>query len=279
MDTISVNKDRCILCGACVDTCPAHIFFDDEKEIKTRHPDYCIGCGHCAAVCPEDAVVHSGLDLSSFIPAPNGPGVTPDLLTAFLRSRRSCRAYLDKEVPKELLERLIDMARYAPTGHNAQNVAFVVVSDRPTIKKLSGLAAEFYGNLALMIEKSPDQFTPFVRDMLPGFQRNYEFYKAGKDRIFRGAPVVCLLYASADNRSSGDNCALASLHIVLTAHASGLGSCINGYFVSAAEYVPEIKEILKIPAADKIYGCVALGWPAHHFVKLPARKEAEVTFI
>jgi nitroreductase/NAD-dependent dihydropyrimidine dehydrogenase PreA subunit len=278
MSTISVDEARCILCEACVETCPAHIFFMENGAVGTRDQDYCIGCGHCAAVCPEDAVIHSGLDLARFVPAPE-MGITPDLLIGFLRSRRSCRSWLDREVPKETLAKLIDIARYAPTGHNAQNVSFIIVHKKETIKKLSGLAAEFYGNLADMVEKAPEGFPPTVRDMVHSFRLNYEFFKAGKDRIFRGAPAVCLVHAPADNPSAIDNCLYAAFHVVLTAHSMGLGSCINRYFVSAAEYLPAVGEALALPAGNRIYGCVTLGWPAHDYVKMPARNEPTVTFV
>ncbi|MBN2224866.1 MAG: nitroreductase family protein [Deltaproteobacteria bacterium] len=278
MSTISVDEGRCILCEACVDTCPAHIFFIQNDTVQTHDQDYCIACGHCVAICPEDAVIHSGLDAAQFIPAPQ-TSVAPDVLIDLLRSRRSCRSWLDREVPKEALDRLIDTARYAPTGHNAQNVSFIVVRQKETIRELSGLAAEFYGNLADMVEKAPEGFPPTVRDMVHSFRLNYEFFKAGKDRIFRGAPVVCLTHAPAENPSSIDNCLYAAFHIVLTAHSMGLGSCINRYFISAAEYVPAIGQALGLPEGNKLYGCVALGWPAYRFVKLPARNEPSVTFI
>jgi len=67
--------------------------------------------------------------------------------------------------------------------------------------------------------------------------------------------------------------------VVLTAHSMGLGSCINRYFVSAAEYTPAIGEALGLPAGNKIYACVALGWPAYRFVKLPTRNGPDVTFL
>jgi len=238
----------------------------------------CIACGHCIAVCPEDAVVHSGFDPALFTPTPE-TNVTPELLVDFLRSRRSCRSWLDREVPKEALDKLIDIARYAPTGHNAQNVSFIVIRNKEIIKKVSGLAAEFYGNLAAMVEKAPDGFPPTVREMVHSFKLNYEFFKAGKDRIFRGAPVVCLFHAPSENPSSIDNCLYAAFHVVLAAHSMGLGSCINRYFVSAAEYTPAIGEALGLPEGHKIYGSVALGWPAHRYVRLVSRNEPDVTFL
>ena len=50
--TIEIDRERCIACGACVSPCPVEaitlndvfeIEFDDEK---------CIGCGNCVHACP-----------------------------------------------------------------------------------------------------------------------------------------------------------------------------------------------------------------------------------
>jgi len=47
-----------------------------------------------------------------------------------IKSRVSVRKYLDKEVPKEILEDLIDCGRLAPSGYNKQPWVFVVVTDK-----------------------------------------------------------------------------------------------------------------------------------------------------
>lgn len=49
-----VNKDECIGCGACVDTCPVQcITLDEKAEIN---PEQCIDCGACQDVCPVSAI-------------------------------------------------------------------------------------------------------------------------------------------------------------------------------------------------------------------------------
>ena len=62
--------------------------------------------------------------MSDRIPDPQQiPAVTPETtraVEAALISRRSVRAYLDKEVPRELLERVLELAARAPSGTNTQ---------------------------------------------------------------------------------------------------------------------------------------------------------------
>lgn len=58
-----------------------------------------------------------------------------DALEAIAK-RRSVRKYVDKPVPKAVLEKIVDAARLAPTARNEQPWAFVVVTDRKRLVEL-----------------------------------------------------------------------------------------------------------------------------------------------
>lgn len=55
----------------------------------------------------------------------------PARLNAFLRMRRSVREFKPDPVPREVLEGVLDAARYAPTASNRQDLGWIVVQDRP----------------------------------------------------------------------------------------------------------------------------------------------------
>jgi len=277
MSDISIDRRKCILCEACVETCPVHIFFMPNSEVQVRHEEECMTCGHCVSVCPVEAVIHKGLDLSGFLPAPEGTAFSPESLYSFLRSRRSCRVYETREVPAEMLEKLIDIARYAPTGFNRQNFEFIVVQDKARVEKLSKMAATYFGDLLKEIEASQEPH-PFRR-MVYEFRRDYEFFSQGKDRIFRGAPVVILVHAPADIGTSIDNCLYSVFHMVMMAETLGLGTCINRRFLVAVDGAPEIARELEAPAGHRILGCVTVGFPKHKFNKWPSRKPPKVKWL
>lgn len=54
-----------------------------------------------------------------------------------IKIRRSVREFNSAEIPKKLLEQIIDCARLAPTARNEQPWEFIVVTDRETLKKLA----------------------------------------------------------------------------------------------------------------------------------------------
>ena len=277
MSDISIDREKCILCEACVETCPVHIFFMTNSEVRVHHEEQCMACGHCVSVCPVEAVIHKGLDLSGFLPAPEGRTFSPEALHSFLRSRRSCRVYETKEIPGQMLEKLIDIAVYAPTGFNRQNFEFIVVHDKAKVEKLSRMAATFFGNMVKELEASPEP-NP-LKKMISEFRLDYEFFLQGKDRIFRGAPAVILVHAPADIGASMDNCLYSVFHMVMMAETLGLGTCINRRFLVAVDRVPEIPRGLGVPTGHKIFGCVTVGFPKYKFNKLPSRKSPKVKWL
>jgi adenylylsulfate reductase, subunit B len=54
---LSINRDCCIQCGACVEYCPGHVLdFDEKNRPFERYPDSCWYCGVCAIECPEKCI-------------------------------------------------------------------------------------------------------------------------------------------------------------------------------------------------------------------------------
>jgi len=50
-----INRDTCIACGACVETCPVNaIAFDEGKAVIDQ--DKCVKCGACKDACPVSAI-------------------------------------------------------------------------------------------------------------------------------------------------------------------------------------------------------------------------------
>lgn len=62
-----------------------------------------------------------------------------DALTA-LTTRRSVRKYKPDAVPRDLLEKIVDAGRLAPTARNVQPWEFVVVTDRAKRQRLAEIA-------------------------------------------------------------------------------------------------------------------------------------------
>ncbi|MBI4282554.1 MAG: nitroreductase family protein [Chloroflexi bacterium] len=57
-----------------------------------------------------------------------------------LQTRRSIKSFLPKPVPQDTLLKLIDVARYSPSGANRNPWRFVVTTQKDTLTRLGGIA-------------------------------------------------------------------------------------------------------------------------------------------
>lgn len=55
--SVTVDEDKCIGCGECVDVCPVEVYELQDEKSKVVNEDECLGCESCIEVCSEDAIV------------------------------------------------------------------------------------------------------------------------------------------------------------------------------------------------------------------------------
>jgi len=64
-------------------------------------------------------------------------------LLSMVKERRSCRRFLSDPVSDELVQKIIEVARWAPSGANSQPWDFIVVKKKGLRKKISQFHRDF----------------------------------------------------------------------------------------------------------------------------------------
>ncbi|RLI30471.1 MAG: nitroreductase family protein [Candidatus Hecatellales archaeon] len=144
-----------------------------------------------------------------------------------LKGRRSIRRYQDKPLDDQVILKILDAARYAPSARNSQPWKFIVIRNRETLRKLSEI----------------HRWAWFLKDAAAG--------------------IVCLADPRLSPRRFPSDVSCAVENMLLAAHALGVGACwVAVYSVESVESEEKVKAIVGIPEPYRVIAIVSLGWPA-----------------
>jgi Nitroreductase len=245
-----------------VKECPEGVLELSKNGPKEVCSDECIFCGHCVAICPREAIDNIKTPLSNQISSKKFPKLSPEEAENFLRSRRSIRSYKKTPVPREKLIDLVNIAHFAPSGHNLQGISYVIIDDRKILDKAVKIVIEEF-------EKANVSST---------FTKPYR--EDGIDTILRGASSLILATADSNFPRGRENSIFSLTYLELYAQALGLGSCWAGMFerIAMKDNSPLIK-LFNINSNKKITGAVMVGYPKYTYQRLVDRNPLEFTFI
>jgi len=54
--TLTVDQDKCVGCGECVDVCPAEVYELQDGKSNPVNAEECLGCESCVEVCQQSAI-------------------------------------------------------------------------------------------------------------------------------------------------------------------------------------------------------------------------------
>ena len=289
---INIDGVKCVKCGKCVMVCKHGVFFQKEKnavpDIDGEIMLECVKCAHCVAVCPADAISNDNVNFPECQVINHNKTADYDRTMAMIRSRRSCRNYKNDPVPGEIMAKILNAGRYSPTAKNSQGVNAVIIEGEK-VKKLAELTFNFYKHLVKLVSNPVTKFgftlaagravVKTVEANSELFEQAFEYWMNGTDYLFYHAPAILVTHAAKHEALPKDDCDYALLNMIYAAESLGIGTCINGFLLKAAERSREIQKFLKIPGSHQVYNAMTLGYPSVTFKRTVSRKPLSVTYI
>ncbi len=263
MSLITIDREKCKKDGLCIVECPVGLFVaGPEKFPETieNAGEQCLDCGHCIAICPHGALSLKGTKPETLLPVQKEHTIDGDTLIHLMKSRRSIRHYKKTQVPRDLLQKLLNAAQYAPTAKNQQTYGWIVIERREAVYDLAKLIVEGM--------RKADVMHVMV-----------EAFDAGHDVLFRGAPHLIIAHAPSESILPQVDCTIALTYFELAAWASGVGTCWAGFLMMAAAQNPDVERHLGIPEGHKLYGALMAGYPKVHHLRIPKRKSRAIRWI
>lgn len=292
MPTITRDADLCIKCGTCVMTCPESVYVQESKGSIPEVIDIgsCISCGHCVSICPKNAIVHSEFPEGQVASINTENIPSSEEVLELLRTRRSIRVFKERPVESQLIEEIIEAARFAPSSENSQTTEFIVVQDKELLENIARAVGKVSVDLLAKLRSPLIRRIFSIMARIPaGYMNEYmlpylehvvaEVQKGGNPFLY-DAPALILFHAEQKPLSTADiNATLALYNVTLIAHAQGLGSCYTGYIMLICGRDKTIPQMVKLPKNHKVYGALAIGYPRFEFKRWPERKKPRITWL
>lgn len=271
MISIEVDKKTCKGDGRCVEICPMHILKMNEKdhvpEFIPGGGEMCINCGHCFAFCPPGSIKLSTMSVENSMKLDHSKLPNAEQVELFLKARRSIRTYKDEPVSKESVEKLLDIARYAPSGINRQPVNWAVVMGKERVHGLGDLVSKWMEEL--VAAKSP------MAEALR-FDRLAEHWKKGEDRICRDAPCIVVAYGLKDDPMVPQSCTISATYLELAAFGLGLGACWAGYVNMAINMSQDVRKCVGLSSRAMAGAAMMIGYSKYRYSRIPLRDPARI---
>jgi nitroreductase len=157
-----------------------------------------------------------------------------------IKERRSVRRYKDDPIPEDILLRVLDAARFSPSGKNLQPWKFILVQDGTIKRRLADACAgqKFIAEAPVVV-------------------------------VACGFPDKCYSRMGNYMKSWAVDVAIALEHLILQAREDGLGTCWIGAFEER-----DVKSLLAVPEEVRVLALTPLGYP-YEFPQPRGRKSLE----
>lgn len=181
-----------------------------------------------------------------------------------VKTRRSIRGFKTDPISDEDVNKIIEAARWAPSGANSQPWEFIVIKDKSVKDRIVDIVNEQreYGRKAELTRDAALQFptvTAPVRD--PGYKNAPVFIiLCGDPRTKEAYPLLTTYVRGDSHFASG----LASAFLYMTLAATTLGLGCQWVSATGEPYVKcMLKDLLGIPEKLEIYDMLVLGYPTY----------------
>jgi len=278
---MKINKDVCTGCGLCIQSCPFKCWeMGDDNYPKMKEEYICISCFNCMIPCPSGAIsIEQAYHVKEGFFDTDFPAIKPPLspkdadgnptewteTERLILERRSVRHFKPNPVPESLIRRVLESARFAPSGGNHQPWKFTAVTDQEFIAQLEETIHGVWAGLH-QAYSNDDAAVSLVGNLPTGVfdpRTQYGIRCIAKKElpIFFKAPVVIFLGANDKMNNPEMSTGICGQNMNLAAMSLGLGFVWTNFGGVGANLIPEIKSKLGFGDSWQIQTAICIGYP------------------
>jgi nitroreductase len=194
--------------------------------------------------------------------------IEPRNLSLYIKKRRSVRHFNSKQVDKELITQMIDVARYAASAGNRQPVKWIVMSGVSKINEVASLTVDWMRT----IQNTTHPLGPYV-------SRVISTWESGIDSICNGAPHLLFAHIPKIGQiTDPTDAVIAMTHFDIAAPSFGIGTCWAGFVQMAINVYKPLQDAIEVPEGRIIKASMMFGYSKYKARSIPRRNPADIVW-
>ncbi len=238
---ISIDVAKCTGCGQCISVCPVAVLRIGTDGVVIHSENACIACMHCAAICARQAISFDGEPAVKSPVMPLAPNCAEGV-ERLIYQRRSYRKFLEKPVPRALLEQALSAAMIAPSAKNEHPTRWMILED-------TSLQQEIMAHILQYCEKQA------------ALSKISNVVASGTNPVMGNHAGLLIAYCPTNAINPTQDTAIAITTAELILQANGVGTCWGGYLTRFLNQIPQCRKLLHLPDDYNVYGTLMYGYP------------------
>jgi nitroreductase/NAD-dependent dihydropyrimidine dehydrogenase PreA subunit len=268
MNRFKLDSDLCTQCGLCLADCPSQVLEMNDLGYPYMTDEICLNCQHCLAICPMGAIVFNGFEPGNSLELGKDSFPSLEKMEKLMKGRRSVRFFKKEDIPRENINKLLDLAYHAPTGVNRQEISFKVIYSQ---SKMIDFIESFYSILEkAVLDPKYKEHEGMINRMIK------QYREEGKDIYFRNAPHIFFAVGPKEDHLVHSDGVIASTYFELATFSAGYSALWNGYITHVVNSITELRPLLKLKDKEVVCYTLCFGIPDIQYFRTVQRGSAVV---
>jgi nitroreductase/NAD-dependent dihydropyrimidine dehydrogenase PreA subunit len=267
--TIAVDRNKCKQCGVCFKMMKGYCI-TQKDGFPVFDETVCNTCQKCVSICPSQAITVNGVYPKKIDETKQ---VDSEQIYALFEKRRSTKHFKEKPIPKEIIEKIVSVAKYAPNQN--KNLSVLVIDEKQLINEIDKSAIAFvktmhrilfgFRPVELLIRLFYKDIGTIKRKMeLNSFQRV----------IYENTQVIIIVTGNQKIPVTERSAPYMLATIMYMAESLGIGNCLMDSIHLALRTNRKLRKRLKIE--EDVFGVLTLGYSDENIKNIPRGYEVDV---
>lgn len=230
----------------------------------------CNTCQKCVSICPAQAITVNGIYPDKIDETRN---IDFEQIYYLFEKRRSIKHYMDKTIPKEIIEKIVSAAKFAPNQN--KNLSVLVIDDKLLINEIDKAAITFVKKMYRILFglKPVESIIRLIYKDIGALKKKME-HNSFQRVINENTQVIIIVTGNKRVAVTASSAHYMLATMMCMAESLGVGNCLMDSIYVTLRTNRKLRKRLKIE--EDVLGVLVLGYSNENVKNIPRGYEVNV---